>query len=426
MSLFSATDIDQYIITFLNEHDLTQLSGVNRYYNSVTKPYLQDIITFFNKTKNLSPDEMFTRARNFNKISVCKYLFDYYPISNDAIDDAYEGSAQDGNLDMIKWLHPMIGKESCITELLIRSIMFACGNSHEDIAIWIREHMTDYNDVGIFIICCEYDCIKFAKYLVNKCAFDIMKHHDKIAKHCCEGSISIEFMEWLVSMGLNINYKDCILFRCCCRSGNLKVAKWLYNRVKIDMYAENYCNFIGVCEHGHLNIAKWMFSINDAIPEKVFQDLLPKVCNLKYVFEWISQIMTLNNYKHQNINDYKKQIKVSDKECACMPEDSDSEPESDTESNTEESDSETEEIEEQEQEYEFRAENGFLCAYKKTKSDYESELESEENEPEESDEHINRRIEEPESEEIGTSDPIDIDLIELSSSEEDSTLINKI
>lgn len=314
MSIFDkVTDIDHYIFQFLNEHDLARLSQVNRYYNLIISPLLNNLADFFKYNKNHSSEDLFMKAVKIGNLSICKYLYGAFFVSSIMLKHAYVKSAREGHLNVLKWLHLLIIKRHDFEDTQVSSFQASCENGYEDIAIWIASQSSSKNFV-YFTLSCEYNLLKTAKYLYAQGFVNMQNDNKDICDTCCLGNIGVEFMEWFVSLGLDIHNSRAILFHDCCRNNNLDVAKWLYRHTNIDVYSHEYLDFRLACEYGYLNVAKWMFSINNQIPEYVLQQLLIKVCHRKFVFEWLCYIMKLKNYKYHDADFYKQHYVNSEDE----------------------------------------------------------------------------------------------------------------
>lgn len=44
----------------------------------------------------------------------------------------------------------------------------------------------------------------------------------------------------------------------CCRNGHLELAKWMHDKLKINIFYRENDPFVESCKYGHLHVAKWL------------------------------------------------------------------------------------------------------------------------------------------------------------------------
>ena len=118
---------------------------------------------------------------------------------------------------------------------------------------WVRRPRT------IFSYCCRDGHFELVKWL-----WEIelsLRSNNHIKKY---RNFGITKRSWELYRGINIHGFKEQAFKLCCESGNLHIAKWLWNlglngERKIDVNINGGYIFTGICKNGHLNILKWLW-----------------------------------------------------------------------------------------------------------------------------------------------------------------------
>lgn len=319
MSIFKQyINIDNHVIKFLNEHDLANLSQVNTYYSNLIKPKIQQLINFFAKNKKCDKNILFLDAIKTGELSVCTYLKDRYKMLNATLNDAFVKSCSKGFFNIIKWLSTLIEIKRD-TYVFKDSFSSACKNNNQEIAIWlVKNYSCDrdddiFGDMSLFCICCQFGALETAKYIYSRNKVNLQNNNSDIIVSCCINNPNLEFIQWLDQIGVNIYEPREMLFKFCCDHGYFSIAKWMYDNKNFDINGTYYYNFAIACMNGHINIAKWIYSINEDIPENVFEILLVKTYDLKYMFNWLCDIMKSKNMKYNSVAFYENEAKKPNK-----------------------------------------------------------------------------------------------------------------
>ena len=206
MSIFKVQDIDTILMQFLSIDDLRILCQVNKHYNNLIRPLLQEYYNFFDSVENIKCDisynnnTILSKAVRFGNINVCKYLLNKYIYGTYVYDNTFYYSCEIGNLNVAKLL-----------------------------------------------------------YSIKK--VDIHRYDDQVFRLSCQNG-HLNVAEWLFSLGnVNIHTNDDFAFRYSCQTGHLNVAQWLFSLGNVNIHSNSDSAFRYSCQAGHLNVAQWLCTL---------------------------------------------------------------------------------------------------------------------------------------------------------------------
>ena len=241
--------------------------------------------------KHLEFEYMCDMCCKYNRIDILKYLL--LEINSNAV-YALESSCTYNNILIWKWLL----KKSNGKQIQNKTYMFVfemcCENDYLDIFESLVSKNDELLDVEkMFHICCIYDSVKIAKYIVENYDIDIEQEY---VNACYQNSINV--VKLLFHDIKNVNYEQ--IFDHLCIHGYYKLCKWLYTEMNYDMFCKGNFRFTIACERGYFDIVK-MFVENDVNVIKDINDIMLRVVSSENV-KLFNYLLTVNS-SMTNIND---------------------------------------------------------------------------------------------------------------------------
>lgn len=230
--IYPIKDIDDYIISFLNQETLFNIGSINKYYNELINNLnlIKEINLFkkINKFNFENPNQNFITCCENGWVTLAEYLFNKFKINiHDNNDYAFYISCLAGQLEIVKWLFEIGQKTNSL----------------------INVHICD--DIN-FAVSCAHGHLEVAKWLIE--------------------------MGKKLNSSINIETWDNSAFKWSCQNNHFEVAKWLLT-IGIDLnekniYEINKRNFIASLINSNLEISKFICSIDNRfnLEEKRWQD----------------------------------------------------------------------------------------------------------------------------------------------------------
>jgi len=233
-------------------------------------------------------DEIIEGIYEYNKLEPFRSLIyhiytNYNKYSRDEIFNLFKDLDLNINLEhkFLVWLYVKLTSEE-------KQIIFYIKNFHimhpitDKFTFLISPYdlRTKFNQLCLYTSNDNFDIIP----LIYKDYCSELKLTNLFCKTACEIG-NLQLLKWLENKGLPIYNSENLYLSCI--NNQLEIAKYLYEKEKIDFNLEEYSTFSIVCEKGYLEMAKWIYSINKInIREKKGICLSLSYSNLDMV-QWI-------------------------------------------------------------------------------------------------------------------------------------------
>ncbi|MEM3857933.1 MAG: ankyrin repeat domain-containing protein [Candidatus Micrarchaeaceae archaeon] len=144
---------------------------------------------------------------------------------------------------------------------------------------------------------CYTGNLELAKEIYEKYKIDIHKKNDLIFRWTCRYG-HLEILKWLHSLGVDVRVNNDQSFVLACSGGNLDVAKWLYEMdSNIDINVNDSEPLIMACTSGNLDLVKWLTGLNK---KQNYEQAFIQCCYFKHkeCAKWILKVgkIILNKY----------------------------------------------------------------------------------------------------------------------------------
>ena len=164
-------DIDTIWIQFLSIDDLRVLCQVNRYYNNLIRPLLQEYYDFYNIVDTIDmsfrvDNMIFFKAIRIGNLNVCKYLLNKFNYDIHRYDElAFTLSCEFGHLNVAMWLFSLGNVYVSAREDY--ALRLSCRNGHLDVVKWLYPFgvVNIYSDESAFLDSCKYGHLHVAEWL---------------------------------------------------------------------------------------------------------------------------------------------------------------------------------------------------------------------------------------------------------------------
>ncbi len=205
-------------------------------------------------------NDIFVKLCSKNRFVMAKHFMKFGKITTKSLKEGFVYACKYGQKEIAEWLYAY----DCSVITSIDDMIFThhvCYSRNYEVIKWLSG-IREFRISGpTFINICRQGPLDLVTHLYSSLDVSVDKSEAFLAAAYGD---QFEIMKWLYSQGgVDIHYRNDLVFREICYKDSLTVAKWIYSldSISFDRIGEIFIE--NLCRLNRINILKWLYSLRE-------------------------------------------------------------------------------------------------------------------------------------------------------------------